>query len=213
MSFFLTHLIPTHPSTAGQRRELFRRHRIVIQLISPRKHSEENTRRHSARLYNTACFPLAHSSSVVTAAAVPVAWTSCSFSVDPATLSVPQLSHRIAFLACFPTFASIDSPKIPLDFLDKPDTPNLQARKNNSSNPNTNSKASPKRTTHTNLANMADLQGRKVFKVFNQDFIVDERYTVTKELGQGAYGIVWCVRPLTCSSPHPIGCRSLRCWC
>ncbi|KAL8784057.1 MAG: hypothetical protein Q9213_004184 [Squamulea squamosa] len=37
---------------------------------------------------------------------------------------------------------------------------------------------------------MADLQGRKVFKVFNQDFIVDERYNVTKELGQGAYGIV-----------------------
>lgn len=40
---------------------------------------------------------------------------------------------------------------------------------------------------------MADLQGRKVFKVFNQDFIVDERYNVTKELGQGAYGIVWLV--------------------
>ncbi len=38
---------------------------------------------------------------------------------------------------------------------------------------------------------MADMAGRKVFKVFNQDFIVDERYTVTKELGQGAYGIVW----------------------
>ncbi|KAK4188060.1 kinase-like domain-containing protein [Podospora australis] len=37
---------------------------------------------------------------------------------------------------------------------------------------------------------MGDLQGRKVFKVFNQDFIVDDRYTVTKELGQGAYGIV-----------------------
>ncbi|KAG7009262.1 mitogen-activated protein kinase [Physcia stellaris] len=37
---------------------------------------------------------------------------------------------------------------------------------------------------------MTDLQGRKVFKVFNQDFIVDERYNVTKELGQGAYGIV-----------------------
>jgi hypothetical protein len=36
-----------------------------------------------------------------------------------------------------------------------------------------------------------DLQGRKVFKVFNQEFIVDERYNVTKELGQGAYGIVW----------------------
>lgn len=40
---------------------------------------------------------------------------------------------------------------------------------------------------------MADLQGRKVFKVFSQDFIVDERYNVTKELGQGAYGIVWYV--------------------
>jgi hypothetical protein len=42
---------------------------------------------------------------------------------------------------------------------------------------------------------MSDLQvqGRKVFKVFNQDFIVDDRYTVTKELGQGAYGIVWYV--------------------
>jgi serine/threonine protein kinase len=26
--------------------------------------------------------------------------------------------------------------------------------------------------------------------VFNQEFIVDERYNVTKELGQGAYGIV-----------------------
>jgi hypothetical protein len=38
---------------------------------------------------------------------------------------------------------------------------------------------------------MADLAGRKVFKVFNQEFIVDERYNVTKELGQGAYGIVW----------------------
>jgi mitogen-activated protein kinase 7 len=29
-----------------------------------------------------------------------------------------------------------------------------------------------------------------VFKVFNQDFVVDSRYNVTKELGQGAYGIV-----------------------
>ncbi|KNG81438.1 mitogen-activated protein kinase spm1 [Aspergillus nomiae NRRL 13137] len=37
---------------------------------------------------------------------------------------------------------------------------------------------------------MSDLRGRKIFKVFNQDFIVDERYNVTKELGQGAYGIV-----------------------
>ena len=42
---------------------------------------------------------------------------------------------------------------------------------------------------------MSDLSlaGRKVFKVFNQDFVVDERYNVTKELGQGAYGIVWWV--------------------
>ena len=37
------------------------------------------------------------------------------------------------------------------------------------------------------------MTGRKNFKVFNQDFIVDERYNVTKELGQGAYGIVWYV--------------------
>ena len=43
---------------------------------------------------------------------------------------------------------------------------------------------------------MADPQGRKVFKVFNQDFAVDERYNVTKELGQGAYGIVWYVPSL-----------------
>jgi mitogen-activated protein kinase 7 len=48
---------------------------------------------------------------------------------------------------------------------------------------------------------MADLQGRKIFKVFNQDFIVDERYTVTKELGQGAYGIVWYVHDASTTSP------------
>ena len=42
---------------------------------------------------------------------------------------------------------------------------------------------------------MANIPGRKVFKVFNQDFIVDDRYNVTKELGQGAYGIVWYVPP------------------
>ncbi|ORY69106.1 kinase-like domain-containing protein [Pseudomassariella vexata] len=48
---------------------------------------------------------------------------------------------------------------------------------------------------------MADLQGRRIFKVFgSQDFIVDERYQVTKELGQGAYGIVWCVRFI--AAPH-----------
>lgn len=39
---------------------------------------------------------------------------------------------------------------------------------------------------------MADLPGRKLFKAFNQDFVVDQQYTVAKELGQGAYGIVWC---------------------
>ena len=38
---------------------------------------------------------------------------------------------------------------------------------------------------------MSDIAGRRTFKVFNQDFIVDDRYNVTKELGQGAYGIVW----------------------
>lgn len=40
---------------------------------------------------------------------------------------------------------------------------------------------------------MAEIQDRKVFRVFNQEFIVEEPYTVTKELGQGAYGIVWQV--------------------
>jgi mitogen-activated protein kinase 7 len=39
----------------------------------------------------------------------------------------------------------------------------------------------------------SDLKGRKVFKVFNQEFVVDQQYNVTKELGQGAYGIVWYV--------------------
>lgn len=51
---------------------------------------------------------------------------------------------------------------------------------------------------------MSDLQGRKIFKVFNQDFIVDERYTVTKELGQGAYGIVWYDFLLSSSSTFPV---------
>lgn len=32
--------------------------------------------------------------------------------------------------------------------------------------------------------------GRQAFRVFNQEFLVDPRYRVTKELGQGAYGIV-----------------------
>ena len=48
---------------------------------------------------------------------------------------------------------------------------------------------------------MSDLAGRKVFKVFNQEFIVDERYNVTKELGQGAYGIVW-YRPARSPPAH-----------
>jgi hypothetical protein len=56
------------------------------------------------------------------------------------------------------------------------------------------------KATYANLdyVTMADLQHRKVFKVFSQDFVVDERYNVTKELGQGAYGIVWYV-------PHGYG--------
>ena len=49
---------------------------------------------------------------------------------------------------------------------------------------------------------MSDLANRKVFKVFNQEFIVDERYNVTKELGQGAYGIVWYD---SVTSPLPTG--------
>jgi mitogen-activated protein kinase 7 len=38
---------------------------------------------------------------------------------------------------------------------------------------------------------MVPAQSLTARKVFNQEFIVDERYNVTKELGQGAYGIVW----------------------
>lgn len=49
---------------------------------------------------------------------------------------------------------------------------------------------SPRCTFGANEMSDPGMQGRKVFKVFNQDFVVDERYTVTKELGQGAYGIV-----------------------
>ena len=40
---------------------------------------------------------------------------------------------------------------------------------------------------------MTEVGGRRSFKVFGQEFIVDARYNVTKELGQGAYGIVWYV--------------------
>jgi hypothetical protein len=55
---------------------------------------------------------------------------------------------------------------------------------------------------------MADLAGRKVFKVFNQEFIVDERYTVTKELGQGAYGIVWYVYSFSDRRAFPLAALS-----
>jgi hypothetical protein len=43
------------------------------------------------------------------------------------------------------------------------------------------------------IAIMTEVGGRRSFKVFGQEFIVDARYNVTKELGQGAYGIVWYV--------------------
>lgn len=56
---------------------------------------------------------------------------------------------------------------------------------------------------------MSDLQGRKVFKVFNQEFVVDERYTVTKELGQGAYGIVWYVISLLFFLPADLAGKGL----
>jgi hypothetical protein len=45
--------------------------------------------------------------------------------------------------------------------------------------------------TNSDPAMSSDIGPRKAFKVFQQEFLVDERYTVTKELGQGAYGIVW----------------------
>jgi mitogen-activated protein kinase 7 len=50
---------------------------------------------------------------------------------------------------------------------------------------------------------MAEVAGRRSFKVFGQEFIVDARYNVTKELGQGAYGIVWYVSCLSISLPWP----------
>lgn len=53
---------------------------------------------------------------------------------------------------------------------------------------------------------MTDVGGRRSFKVFGQEFIVDARYNVTKELGQGAYGIVWyvlAIQAVTSSTDHP----------
>ena len=32
--------------------------------------------------------------------------------------------------------------------------------------------------------------GNRLIKVFNQDFIIDKRFKIVKELGHGAYGIV-----------------------
>jgi hypothetical protein len=46
-------------------------------------------------------------------------------------------------------------------------------------------------------------------QVFNQEFIVDERYNVTKELGQGAYGIVW-YDPSNCAT-HADTDRAFQC--
>jgi hypothetical protein len=34
-------------------------------------------------------------------------------------------------------------------------------------------------------------QRHTLFKVMNQEFWVDNKFRITKELGQGAYGIVW----------------------
>jgi hypothetical protein len=60
------------------------------------------------------------------------------------------------------------------------------------------SKSPPCRTWQGGRSSRCAQPGRVVHfqtlmarKVFNQEFIVDERYNVTKELGQGAYGIVW----------------------
>jgi len=39
--------------------------------------------------------------------------------------------------------------------------------------------------------NRGPVPGRKSFPVFNQEFLIDDRYVVQKELGQGAYGVVW----------------------
>jgi mitogen-activated protein kinase 7 len=40
---------------------------------------------------------------------------------------------------------------------------------------------------------MTTHQRHTLFKVLNQEFWVDNKFRITKELGQGAYGIVWCV--------------------
>lgn len=49
--------------------------------------------------------------------------------------------------------------------------------------------------------NALDYGGRTVNKVFHQDFIIDKRFQVVKELGHGAYGIV-CSAEYTDGSPN-----------
>lgn len=44
---------------------------------------------------------------------------------------------------------------------------------------------------------------RHTYKVFNQDFVIDRRFEITKELGHGAYGIV-CAAKYT-GSPEAVG--------
>ena len=39
-------------------------------------------------------------------------------------------------------------------------------------------------------------QRHTLFKVMNQEFWVDNKFRITKELGQGAYGIVWYLHSL-----------------
>jgi hypothetical protein len=38
-------------------------------------------------------------------------------------------------------------------------------------------------------------QRHTLFRVMNQEFWVDNKFRITKELGQGAYGIVWYQEP------------------
>ena len=44
------------------------------------------------------------------------------------------------------------------------------------------------------IRNMAH-QRHTLFKVMNQEFWVDSKFRITRELGQGAYGLVWYLPP------------------
>jgi len=44
-------------------------------------------------------------------------------------------------------------------------------------------------------------QRHTLFKVMNQEFWVDNKFRITKELGQGAYGIVWYHRCFNLTDP------------